>query len=577
MRGEGVMAESIRDGVAESAVPRVTVTPGDQTAASLPIAGSEPAPVPAAAAAPPAAMPTWRMGIYMVSGMMLFLTQGLGMNIVNANLYQLQGEFSSSVNEVVWLSAAYVAPYASLSAALFKIRAQYGLRPFAQFSILIFIVASCLNLLVSDLHSAIVVRFISGMAAAPLSSLGFLYMLEAFPPQRKLTVGLSLALLCTLLAAPVARIVSPSLMQIGGWEGLYTFEMALALIALPIIYLLPLTAPPRANVIERMDILSYLLLATGLGCIAIFFTVGRFYWWFDAPFLGLLLAAAVACLTVMALIELPRKNPLIDLRWVFSRENIHMAGVLLLFRAVTSEQSSTAPGFYQQLGLVNDQTIMLYVVILLASIVGGLFCVLLMTTRYVDTAHSIALVLIATGAYLDSQATNLTRPEQMYLSQAMIAAGAAMFLPPVMAKGFGGALAKGLPYLVNFIAIFLFTQIIGSTMATAALGTFVTIREKFHSSALVDRLLLSDPLVAQRLAQLTASYGRVITDKVLLNAEGLTLLGTQVTREAYVLAYADTFLVISLAALAGLVLLLAHMAWLRLSAARAAPSPSSLS
>jgi hypothetical protein len=158
----------------------------------------------------------------------------------------------------------------------------------------------------------------------------------------------------------------------------------------------------------------------------------------------------------------------------------------------------------------------------------------------------------------------------MYLSQAMVAAGAAMFLPPVMAKGFAAALAKGVPYIVNFLVIFLFTQSIGALCASAALGTFVTIREKFHSNVLVEHILLTDPLVAERVSQLSSAYGKVVGDASLLHAEGLVLLGQQVTRQANVLAYNDAFLVISIAAASGLVLLLGHLAWSRLLAPRIA-------
>ncbi|MBP1860735.1 MFS transporter [Rhizobium herbae] len=528
------------------------------------------APVPQPIQPPPAPMSPARAAVYMASSLLLFLTQGLGMNLLNANIYQLQGSLSATTTEIAWLSAAYMAPYASMSIALFKIRAQYGLRRFAELSIVCFVFASVLNLFVSDLHSATVVRFLSGMAAAPLSTLGFLYMLEAFPPARKLSVGLSLALMNTTLSAPIARIISPSLMDLGGWQALYTFEMGLALLALPVVYLLPLTPPPRAKVIQRMDILSYLLLAVGFGCLAVFLTLGRLYWWFEVPWLGVLLAGAIACLTLMVVLELPRKMPLIDLRWVFSKENMHMAGILLLFRVVSSEQTTTAANFYMQLGLINDQTQTMYAIILLASVAGGLVCTVLMLTRYVETAHVLALVLIAGGAWLDSQSTSLTRPEQMYLSQAMVAAGAAMFLPPVMAKGFAAALARGTTFLVNFLVIFLFTQSIGSLLAQAALGTFVTIREKFHSNVLVEHILLTNPFVAQRVSQLSASYGKVIADKSLLNAEGLQLLGQQVTREANILAYNDAFLVISIASAIGLALLLGHLGWRKLIPHRAA-------
>ena len=501
--------------------------------------------------------------LYIAAGLTFFVTQGMGMNIVMANIYQLQGEFSATIAEVAWLSAAYMAPYATFSIALFKVRQQYGLRPFAEISIICFVLASCLNLFVTDLHSAIVVRFVSGMAAAPLSSLGFLYILEAFPVQRKLTLGLSIALTGTLLSAPLARIVSPTLLDIDGWQALYTMEVGLALAALPIIYLLPLTPPPRAKVIERVDILSYMLFAGGLGCLAVFLTLGRFYWWFETWWLGVLLATSVGLLTVMTLIELPRKNPMLDLRWIFSRTNLHLIAILLIYRAVSSEQSSTAVSLYQQLGILNEQTTSLFALIILATVLGGALCGILMLTKYVDTAHVIALSLIALGAFMDSGLTNLVRPEQMYLSQAMIAFGAAMFLPPVMAKGFGAALAKGPPYLVNFITIFLFTQITGSMLTTGLLGSFVTLREKFHSNILVESILLQNPQVAQRVSQLSAGYSHVITDPALLKAEGLSLLSQQVTREAYILAYNDTFLLISACAAAALVMLLIHLAWLR--------------
>lgn len=530
-----------------------------------------PATEPAAPAVPPT-KPLWLGAVYIASGLLLFITQGLGMNIVNVNLYQLQGEFSATAVEAAWLSAAYMAPYATLSIALFKVRTQYGLRPFAEWSILLFVAASALNLFVNDLHSALVVRFISGCAAAPISTLGFMYVLEAFPLQRKLTHGLSIALMGTLLAAPLARMISPGLLEVEGWQALYSLEVGLALVSMAIIFALPLTPPPRAKVIERIDILSYLLLAAGIGCLAVFLTLGRLYWWFETWWLGALLAASILFVAATALIEAHRTNPMLDFRWIFSRDNLHMAAVLLVFRAVSSEQSSTAVSFFQQIGLLNDQQFTLWSFVLIASVAGGLFCMVLMSSRFVAAAHVIALVLIAGGAYLDSQATSLTRPEQFYLSQSMIAFGAAMFLPPVMAKGFMGALQKGPTYIVNFIVIFLFTQVTGALLTTSLLGTFVTIREKFHSSHLVESILLTRPEVAQRVSQLAGAYGKVITDPSILKAEGLALLSQQVTREAYVLAYTDTFLLISLVTTAALAVLLVHLAWVGLRNLRAVPA-----
>ena len=82
-------------------------------------APTQPAPIqPATVPQPAVHISRGRASLYMFTSVLMFLTQGLGMNLLNANLYQLQGAFSATVNELAWLSATYMAPYASLSVAL---------------------------------------------------------------------------------------------------------------------------------------------------------------------------------------------------------------------------------------------------------------------------------------------------------------------------------------------------------------------------------------------------------------------------------------------------------------------------
>src|SRR4051812_38993436 len=144
--------------------------------------------------APPALMPLPRAALYAITSLLLALTQGLGMNLITANLPQIQGSLGATTNESMWLVAAYLAPNVSLAVILVKIRNQYGLRPFAEWGILAFVLVTLLHLFVTDLTSAIAVRFFSGIAASPMSSLAFLYMLEPFPPAKKMNVGLTIAL-----------------------------------------------------------------------------------------------------------------------------------------------------------------------------------------------------------------------------------------------------------------------------------------------------------------------------------------------------------------------------------------------
>ena len=365
-----------------------------------------------------------------------------------------------------------MAPNVSLTLILTKIRTQFGLRRFAELSICVFVLSSILNLLVQDLHSAIAVRFLAGVAAAPMSTIAFLYMLEAFPPARKMTWGLSVALTCSSATASLARVISPSLIDIGQWQALYTMEVGLSLVALGVIYLLPLTPIPHAKVLHWKDFISYPLIAIGFGLLAIFLVMGRYYWWWETPWLGWCIALAILSVGTAAAIEINRDTPLMNVRWLMSRDMLHFTAVLLVFRIVLSEQTSGAVGLFQTIGLLNQESQGLYVMILLTSFIGGLTCAAFLKPDRVPIFHGVALLLICVGAYLDSQATNLTRPTDMYLSQALIAFGSALILPPALLSGLSAAMKQGPTYMTSFVVIFLFTQNIGGLMGSAVFQYF---------------------------------------------------------------------------------------------------------
>lgn len=523
------------------------------------MSGAEtPATAPVATPAPPAAVTLPRMVACIAASVLLWLTQGLGMNLIAVNTQQIQGALGATLNEATWLVAAYMAPNVSLTILLTKVRTQFGLRRFAEISIGIFVAVSLLHLFVFDLHSAVVVRFFAGAAASPMSTLAFLYMLDAFPPARKMSWGLSMALACSSATPMVARLLSPTLLDIGLWHGLYLLEVGLALVALCVVYLLPLTPVPRAKVLHWLDFISYPLVALGFGLLAVVLALGRYYWWFEAPWIGICLAVAALAIGLAAAIELNRHTPLMNIQWLTSPEIVHFALILLAFRIVLAEQTAGAIGLFQTLGLMNEQSRLLYLAILAATFLGGVVCALLTRPERVNTLHAVALVFIAAGAWMDGHATNLTRPADMYLSQSLIAFGGALFLPPALLVGLTKTMRQGPAYMTSFLLVFLFTQSIGGLMGSAFFGTFVTLREKFHSSQLVEHITLTNPVVAERVHQLSAAYGRVLTDGQLLNAEGLALLAQQATREANILAYNDAFLLIAALALAALAFILLH-------------------
>jgi hypothetical protein len=265
------------------------------------------------------------------------------------------------------------------------------------------------------------------------------------------------------------------------------------------------------------------------------------------------LIAGGMMVSLVFVIEHNRANPLLNTRWLGSADILRFALVAILVRVVLSEQTIGASGLLAVVGMGPEQLRTLYLVVALATLAGAIVSSLTIDPLFLGRPILIALALIALGAWLDSGSTNLTRPQNMYVSQALLGFAGALFIGPALLVGLTRALQEGPTHFVSFSALFGITQNIGGLFGSAMLGTFQVVRERAHSADINAGLSLADPLVAQRVQQLGAAYGKVIGDPALRQAEGAALLAQQATREANILAYNDTFLLIAAIALGTMV------------------------
>ncbi|MEQ4573510.1 MAG: MFS transporter [Gammaproteobacteria bacterium] len=506
---------------------------------------------------------------YGLVGIVVALTGGLSNALVTANLPYLQGALGAYASEMAWLPAAYVMTNMSANLILVKFRQQFGLRKFTEIFLWLYALIALAHLFVHSLGSAIAVRAAHGLVGAALSSLGLYYMIQAFPAQHRLravVTGLGL----TQLALPLARVFSTELLELGEWNGLYLFEFGLAMFALACVIALKLPPSDRYKVFEKTDFATFALFAAGAAGLAAVLSLGRYLWWTSTPWLGVVLAASIALLAAAAVIEHNRRNPMINTRWLASADMLRLGIAILLIRLALSEQSTGALGFFQALGLGNEQMHALFWLMLLGAVCGVVASALFIKREHITQHLVVAVAAICIGCFLDARSNSLTRPEQMYLSQFLLAFGGTFFVAPAMVAGISRVVTQP-GNLISFIVLFGMAQNLGGLVGSAFLGTLQIVREKFHSSQLVEHLVLTDPQVAARVQAYAGTYGRVVGDPALRQAEGVRLLGSVATREATVLAYNDVFLVIGSIAIATLAWFLWYLFWRRLHGTDAAP------
>ncbi|TQF08289.1 MFS transporter, partial [Myxococcus llanfairpwllgwyngyllgogerychwyrndrobwllllantysiliogogogochensis] len=142
------------------------------------------------------------------------------------------------------------------------------------------------------------------------------------------------------LAIPLARLFSTELLQTDEWRGLYFFELGLALVSLACVIALKLPPSDRKKVFEKKDFITFFLLAPGMALVCAVLSLGRLEWWFEAPWIGWALAAAVILIVAAITFEHNRSNPLLNTKWLSSGSIVRLGLIMLLIRIVLAEQNT---------------------------------------------------------------------------------------------------------------------------------------------------------------------------------------------------------------------------------------------
>ena len=506
--------------------------------------------------------PMGRRIAYAAIGVLLGLTGGLSNGLLLANLPQIQGSLGLSPVEGGWLSAIYSMTSVCMSMLLIKFRQQFGLQRFNRVFLTGFLAVTVLQVFVHSYGVELLTRAAAGIVGSGLSTLCFFYIMQAMPAPARLS-GMIIGFGLAQLGLPLARVISPFLLADGDIQNLFVFELGLTLLCLGSVALLRLPPSERFRAFEKLDFLTFALFAPGMALLCGVLVQGRIVWWSTA-WLGYATAAAIILIGAAMLIEHNRANPLLNTRWMRTRNVLRFIIIVAAIRVLLSEQTYGSTGLLTALGMGNDQLVTLNVIILLGSIAGIAAGVLLLNPKDLLWQVVASAMIIAVVAFMDSDATNLTRPGNFYLSQGLLAFAALFWMGPVTMVGILRAISKGPSHIVSFSAVFGIAQTVGGLAGTAFLGTVQIVRERLHSQEIVHGLVAGDPLVTQRLQQLGGAYARVEGDPMLRQAEGAVLFGQQVTREANILAFNDVFTGVGILAVLVVLWLGGRWVWLKM-------------
>lgn len=505
------------------------------------------------------AHPPRRQFAYLCIGLLLGLTGGFQNGFLLANTPALQGSMALTPVEGGWISVAFYSTYACMSMLLFRVRQEYGVQLFVRYAMAGLVGANLLQMFELGYEAELFARAISGIAASGLSALSAYYFMQGLPASARIA-GLVLSIGIVQVSFPLARAISPALLVDGDVSRMFVLQFALSLLSFAAVYLLRLPPGYRVKIFERLDLPSFLLFMAGVTALIAFLVQGRIQWW-DTPWLGWVLAIAIVGLGGCLLIEANRKTPMLNISWLSSGAILSLAITGAGVRVLVSEQSFGATGLFSALGYNNDQLVTYYFILAGATLAGCILSILRLDPKDLKRPVLFAILVIAIAAFADIRTGVMTRPDNLYFTQALIAFAAVFAMGPIMMEGFVRALTAGPSYIVSFIAIFSLSQSVGGLAGVAALSAVHTIRLKTHLIDAGATLTATNAQLAAALRGASQALAQTISDPALQQTAAYAQIAREASREAAVLAFNDLFFLIGL--LASIAFVAVLIPWLR--------------
>lgn len=486
--------------------------------------------------------PPRRRAAYLAIGVFIGLVGGAQNGFLLANTPALQAKFALTPVEAGWMTVAFYTTYASMSMLLFRVRQEFGIQVFVRWAMTGLVAANFVQLIGPGYYPELGARAVAGIAASGLSALTIYYLMQGLPPAMR-TVGLVLSLGLTQVAFPLTRALSPALLVDGDMDRVFQFQFALSLLGLGLVYMLRLPPGVRKLTFERLDIPSIALFILGVGALCAFLIQGRLQWW-DTPWLGYAVALSVLGLGSCLLIEANRRNPMLDLSWLSSRAILSIAAIGATVRILVAEQGFGASGMFVALGYGNEQLTSYFWLLTGATLAGMVLSVIRLDPKDLTRPVLFAVFVIGVAAFADTRTGVMSRPQDLYLSQAAIAFAAVFAMGPVLMQGMLRALAAGQNYIISFIAIFSLSQSVGGLAGIALLSAFHTVRLKTHLIDAGTTLAIGNAQLSQAISNVAQRTAPLQQDSALLQQTTAASISQQIGREAAVLAFNDVFFLI---------------------------------
>ncbi len=466
-------------------------------------------------------------------------------SVANVSLPHIQGTFSAGVDEITWVITSYLVANAIILPLSGWIGSYFGRKRAYLTCLVLFTLASVGSGAALSLPMLILMRVVQGLAGGAMVPMSQAILLESFPKEEH---GKAMAIFG--IGVVFGPIIGPTLggwiTDTIGWRWVFYINAPLGLVGLLMGLLFVVDPPYLKRPSGRIDYLSFLFIALGLGSLEVMLNRGQRYDWFSSQRIQIFALLAGLGIALFLWRSLTARRPLVDLS-LFRNRSFAVGTTLMFLLGFGLYGSFTMlPLFVQQLlgytatwaGLVLSP--------------GGVVSLLAMglVGRLVGKVDTRLLVLF--GAVMNVYAMWLLRHVYLgvdfwFVTMGRIyqGSGLAFLFVPLTAAAFMGLKPQQMGQATG---LFNLMRNEGGSVGIALSSTVLARQTQAHHADLVAHLTPGNLVLQENLRALSQGLvERAGVDPVTGQQMAWGVVAGQVQRQAATMAYDDVFFMLTLA------------------------------
>jgi MFS transporter, DHA2 family, multidrug resistance protein len=485
----------------------------------------------------------------------------LDTTIANVALRYISGGLAVGPSEAAWTVTSYLVANSIALCASSWLAETLGRRTFFLSCVALFTVSSIFCGLSWNLESLLVFRVFQGLAGGGMTPVAQSILADAFPPEKR---GQAFALygVAVVVAPVVGPVLGGYISDTYSWHWCFLIKGPVGAVLFVLIHMFILeTSEQRAERVKarrrapRFDVVGFVLVATFLGALEVVLDKGQEDDWFGSSFVVVFAALSAIALLLFVPWALLKKDPVIDIRMLASRQFgacfLVMLGVGAVLIATTQIVPQILQDNYGYTATLAGE----------ALSPGGLVTMAMMFVvgrlGFIQPKYLIAVgaAFVAYGMYMLTSLYADSSFGFFAFSRVIVGFGLPLMFIPITVASYDGIDAGKTDQasaLINLARNF------GGSIGVSLSQTVLARREQFHQLRLSEMIGDWNPLYYQTLRSAKGYFAAQPFNGGSPGQTALGWIGQSVQQQASFLSYIDVFLVLSVlaAALAPLALTL---------------------